>query len=271
MKKVIELNGTTSGFAVYLYDKKDFIKGSMINNENEKDKKVFDPNVIKLFRSLDLLKSYMSSKMDIRNPYKYKLWIFIDDLEIDFDDVQETENGYEYFHNGIHYCIKETKNDQIIKIGYFTFSKKDDIEDKKQLRNLSKMYMNMIESSIYDIIKFPNCAPAIDSIIKDKSGCICISLKDSTVKVNICYNNKIMDLNMKRKEVGTRCIPYLKEMDKFRSIFVYMTKDGPDHNGYYYQYSEKIKDMILEYLEMNYSDYDPDFIEVEFKGNIFTN
>lgn len=201
--KNVKLDGKQYGVIVYLYELKDYLRSA--------DK------TLKLFKSVELAKVYIASN-NIRNPHKYRLMFSLNDRIIDFMIAQKINNGYELYINDMKYVLEEGGSDKVIEIGYLNFEESDKKFINQTYRTVKELASKVART--YDIN-----TPTLSSVAKDKNKHLCCNVKDSTAKIHICYNSQIMDLNQKRKEKETRCIPYEKSMDKYGSLFFYVTKD----------------------------------------------
>ena len=257
MNKEYELNGLTTGFALWVFAKEDFLK----NSEGKRY----------LFKSLDLAKVYAANDANIKNPYDYKVWLILEDEEIDFDVVEEFEGYYEYFSESTRHFIIPKKKDEVLKLGYFVFENGDrTLTDKEYGRKRGRELYGYIREALSDLIKYPYRIPAIDSIYRDSNGHMCASLKDSTCKIHVCYNNQIMTLNQERKELGIRCLPYEKSMDKFVTIYTYITKDIFEPKRFENDLKAiQVQQLIVDFIKEKYPESEPRYIGVNFNGNIF--
>ena len=83
-------------------------------------------------------------------------------------------------------------------------------------------------------------------------------------------NAALMTLNQDRRELGLRCLPFIKQMDRYLTFYVYTTKDVSE--------SDKIKakdktdiilnDGIISILEHDHNDAEIKYVPVEYSGFI---
>ena len=269
MSKFVELDGVKNGIAVYLYGNEDFLKGNAIRDE-ETRKFIIHPDKNKLFKNVESARAFLFSRFNITNPCDYKFYFFLEDgIQIDFDNAEYfPECGYyEYYHNsGECYFIKEENINRVTSIGYFTFA---DIYPDTTGNTISAKYKEYIKNAINEIVKYPDSFPTISKISIDKNGHLVAYVKGTTIQIHILTNSQIMDLNTKRKEYGMRCIPYLKEMDKFKTIYCYITKDNNDFSdNTINQKIDKVIEIIVEVINNHNPEIACSFIPVEFKGVI---
>ena len=263
--KMITLNGISKGFAIYLEEQKDFIRDECKSNEAV----VVQPN-IKLFENLETAKAELFSRFSITDPYDYKIWLFVDDKRIDYYNIHYIEPYYEYYdEDGVHYYIQETVTEKVVNIGYFIFEDGEEkkICDPKIGTKKSKQLYGYIKDVVSLLVSFPDLSTAIERVYRDSNGFLCLKIKGSTSKIHILYNSQIMDLNMKRRDDNIRCIPYDKNFDKYKSIFIFTTKDPSDYD--YKNHENSLIELILEELNFNYPESNPRYIPVQFNGNIF--
>lgn len=256
-KKYYELDGRTNGFSMWIFDNNDFIK-------NQNGKRM-------LFKSIELAKAYAFKQFNIHNSYEYKLWIVLDDLEIDYDDIELVNGIYEYYHNSEIYLISPCIRNLVTRLGYFVFEDGDKkLTEKEYGKNRSKELFGYIKDALTDLIKQPSVYP-IQIITTDKLGHLCVPIKNSTFKVHICFNHQIMTLNQKRKSEECRCLPYEKSMDKYTTIYTYITKDVSEPKKISESEEEaiKIQEAIINFLSNKYPEIKPKYTGVEFHGNIY--
>lgn len=252
--KMAVLDGKTNGFIIYLKDRKSF----MLKNGSPR-----------LFKNLELAKTFCSVIYKKFTPLEYKIFLYVDGKSIDFDYVSKREDHYEVYTLSGKYYVFESVENRVTNLGYYVFEKGDTERcDKKYGEKRSKELYRNIRHTISDIFRYINIDPSIESITKE-DGHLVVNIKDSTAKIHFLYNSEIMDLNQARKEENKRCLPYDKAMDKYTTIYSYATVDNSEPEGF--GSKEKINkmiDYIIDYLKDSYSDIDPHYVPVEFKGII---
>ena len=262
--KFVKLDGRNSGLAVYLFRNEDFVK---LERSNKR----------RLFKNVQSAKAFLASNLNIHNPCAYKFWIIIDDIEIDFDDVQKIDDKFECIYNDTYYFIQEVIEEKVINIGYLVFDdgydsnheKHNKKKDMERSEDLFKYCRNVLEN----LIRRPLTTPAIESLEilendprTDLPIHIVASVKGSTMKVHICHNSCLMNINMRRKEYGIRCIPYDAKANKYLSIFCFCTCDMTDRDTLIPSKSAILINNITEKLKNKFSEADPRYIPVQFKG-----
>ena len=269
--KVITLDGINSGFGIYLERKEDFIRNNMIFIPKSM-KSVVGENDIKLFKNLETAKAYLNYKFKITDPHDYKIWLFVNDMEIDYDNIQYNSPYYEYYdEENIHYYIMETAVEKVTNIGYIVFEDGDEkkICDPKIGSKKSKELYGYVRQAISSIVSYPDLDVSIEKIYRDSKGFLCLKLKNSTAKIHILYNSQIMDLNMNRKAGGLKCIPFIGDMDKYKSIYIFATKDESDYLIKDIEdYIMTIINMIMEELVYYYQESNPRYVPVQFNGYV---
>lgn len=137
-------------------------------------------------------------------------------------------NGYYQLYDSdlmIKYYIKERHDNRISWIGYLGLDNGlTERKDKSYGINRSKEFFDAIWQVSHEIL-LKNKTASIDKIYSLPDKEIMITVKDSTAEIHIVGNSKIMDINQRRKELGERCIPYDKSVDKFLTVFVYITTE----------------------------------------------
>jgi hypothetical protein len=174
--------------------------------------------------------------------------------------------------NAIKYNIKEDNMQKVVKLGYIVTEKGDTVRCDKQygVKQVKKL-LEYARDIGFGIL----CENMDISFTRIERGNYryTFSIKNSTGKINIVTNSKLMDINQDRKQVDIRCLPYLKEMDKFTTLYIYATKDPaetPKAN------TDEAINKLIEYIVNDFNYYyfnneDDDevfFKEVEFNGYI---
>lgn len=211
-KQYYKLDGKDNGFALWIYEEERFVQNTY--------------NKTLLFKSLDLAKVYIANQCNILNPYNYKVLIILSDRgEIDFNNVYGDEDTdiYYYYDNDELIAIEPDCNEQVLSLGYYVFEEGDTIQTQKEYgKRRQKELFRYINESFADIMKYSS---KIAKINRDRNNHLCISIANSTSKIHVCFNSQIMTLNQERKELGIRCLPYEKEIDKYTTIYTYITRD----------------------------------------------
>lgn len=257
MENFIKLNGQTTGFAVYLHEKEDFIKEKQTGLK-------------KLFKNLNDARSWLANVYKIYNATDYKLWIITPEIEIDFDDVQQVDGYYQYFYNTRLIFIEEERVDKVNSLGYIVFEDGDKKKNDKNGSRKNKEFVSMVTNVVNDIVKEEaDLLNGIESITETKNGHIMLNIKNCTGKVCICTIAQLMDFNMSRKELELRGFPFLADKDKFFCLYIYSIKSMSEPNGFETEKKTKAMiDLIMEYLQVKYFYVDPHYVPVEFKGTI---
>ena len=260
--KYYELDGKTAGIIIKIGE--DYYKDGKGN--------------LYLFKSLDLAKTYLARDKKIYNPKDYKIYILIkenDNEEIlDYNNMIDYEGIYYYItENAKSYFISPIIKNEISRIGYFVFEDGDKIlSDKEYGKKRNKEIYNYIVKALSDMVLnsyLPMSKPSIEYISKDENGHLFAKMKNSTVKIHICLNNQIMDLNQYRKDNNIRCLPYDKNMDKYLSIYTYITKDMAEPKKFKSEiYGQSIQDDLITYINNYYPESEPRYIGIQFNGKI---
>lgn len=256
----VKLDGQTNGFALWLF------------SSNEEDKFCKDNRgKIKLFKNLDLARSWVANNFGIVNPYSYKVWIMCGnpEIEIDFEDCEKIFGYYEYIFEDTKYFIEEEKIDKVTKLGYIVFENGDEEKtDKAYGKKRSKELFNNVKTVIYDLAKYPNWSPAIGSVGK-YNGHLVVKLANCTGKIHIMFISQLMDFNVLRKENEKRCLPFEPNKDKYLCLYIYLSKDVSDPVNFGIEDKlNKVEELIIDYLKDYYPESNPRYIGVEFKGTI---
>lgn len=265
MNKIyLKLDGITNGFSI-----KNIDEGGRV-----------DP---KLFTSIDLLKTYYFQEEDIyisadRN-YKIVLVCWSLSCVIPIDKLEYIGGNYEYIGDGTAqerkaiYVFTPANVETVVNTGYFVFEHGDSkFVDKEYGKVRSNQLYNMIKEALNYILMENEKNYTITNIVRDENKHLSVSIKGSTYKLKVCFCSQLMNINQARKEDGNRCLPFFKNMDKFVTFYVYITKDSKEDETYNnYISANRIRSKIVDYIKEYYPETEMKYVEVSFNGTILMN
>lgn len=256
-----KMDGKTCGFGAVHFPQ---------NSENEEFIRDKDGN-IKLFKNMGLLKSWMNNVVHENNPFMYEIFIKpkFEDFLIPFDEVQFLNGVYEWYSdNGILFMFKESKVVKTLDLGYFVFEKNPSKEiSKEEGKDKAKKLYKAARIALQQLVSFPNAPYAIEAIGVDSFGNVTGRLKGSTGEIHICKNIKLIEMNMNRKKERVRCLPFISDLDKFSSLYIFTTKDLSDPNSFDHQKKlELVRDVLLDILQQYYPEIS--YVPVSYHGTI---
>lgn len=228
-----------------------------------------------LFDNIKVAKVYMINKLGITNPYNYKLYFRISDRDIDIDELMYDKDSkyYIYNSNGEIIYIKESCTTRVNQIGYFIFNDGDQphIIDRQEGRAIEQRLLTNVKKVAADYQRYFDCNPSIEGITIDDNMHCTLTIKGTTAAIRICTNGQLVQLNQKRKDDGTRCIPFEK-VDKYNTLFTYITIDDAEPEPEQFKGYEKAKalqEIIVEYLKDYYPEDSPRYHRVTFNGDLY--
>ena len=238
---------------------------------------------------------YLKENMNMTEPYKFKnfdiarftakhilkdrkiRYVFhLNDLkrDIPMDHCQFINGYYQYYdlETDTKYYIREIKLRQIHRVGYLCFEN-GDVErcDKEYGNSRQRELFKWLVTTIDGYMATNQCIYKKERIT-GKSWVLYI--KDSTAKIHINANSRIMDINQDLKAKGKRCIPYNRNHDKFLTFHVYA--DADIQEKIYIQSGSKISKAIEDIIECLHMDIpedqldtiNPKWVELPFNGYI---
>lgn len=282
-KRVIFLDGIDSGFVIMHLD-------------DESGKWKLDGNIFReKFSTLQLAKSYLRTTKGAYDSNKYSFAIISECMRTisgyliptPWWHLHEVEGHYEYYdQQGNLYWFVPEEHPVLIKAGYIVFGDGDKIEVNPEGVKLSRKYMD----SIIKVVKNEMCTNPEANIAGYKSDANwnnMVYFKDSTYRLNLYYSYQLMCINQKRKAESKRCIPFIKGLDRYKTIYTCITKDAEESKPYLNnsvpesvisrQHDQSVNaDVVLETIVDRLHDQFPElnvrFMEVQLKhGCLFLN
>lgn len=168
----------------------------------------------------------------VRNNPDTKFWIKLQDGRmISTSSCLVDNDGVYHFVDNEEKCtylIYPNKESKLLQCGYITFEGGENgkvIEDANLGIQRNEMYFNIIKSCSSNLIA-ENYDEGPFKICRSNKDEFVIQLKGSTVKVHIVTNRFLMNLNQARKEKNQRVLPFLKNVDRYLSLYFYFEKES---------------------------------------------
>lgn len=233
---------------------------------------ILKPDIDKIFSSLELAKIYCM-RNNISDP-EYGIYMKDIDAYVPYHDVEEVQDlgFYEWYDlNNIRTIFHSKKERKVIDIGYMIFKDGDSgkfIEDYKE----GKKELKNIFNNIYDTTRQLSYVENI-KVEKFKETMI-IHVPSTTAELNISTVPHMLWQNGQRKAYGednhhSRALPYLKNMDRWMTIYTYITIDKNEFTiNYGKEKIKKIRDKIIDYLNDIGEDLRVRYHIVPFGGTI---
>lgn len=252
--KIVQLDGANAGIAVeVIANKRRFVR--------------YKDN-IRIFKNLELAKvtcNRLTGECGNRAEY----YIVTKDLRIPISKCYITKHSFEYLDitNNIRYIFRNEVNLTATQLGYLVFEDGDIIRcDKKygykRQRDLFNYVLDMASEMVSENF-------LVTKVERKNMNHIILRIRNSTGAIHIISNARLMDINQARKANGERCIPYIKQMDKFTTLFFYCVKDSfePTRINSIEIMDEAIVDLSVR-LQNNIPETSPKIVDVEFSGYI---
>ena len=259
IRKNVKLNGKDQGVAVIIS------KNPKTGAYNFfKDKKT---DQIKLFLNIEMAKS-ISDKQLSNVANRQFCFILADKKMIMLDECQKVGNSYQYSYQYIEddsvYYIKEDYTAKVTSIGYLTFYDGDTVRcDKAEGANKNKQLFSEVRNEIMQLFRENIKGYGIKNIFSKYREYV-IKPQDTSCRIHILQVSQMMSINQLRKEKGERVLIFNKDMDKFTTFYVYITKmtDEPKYID-----SDTLGNKIIELMIDDFKYFHPElntkFVKVD--------
>lgn len=228
----------------------------------------------KLFTNLDSLKAAITNARLKHHEYRILISFISKDkkrVAISYNDVMKLSDGrYIFYYNNERYVVTEENEELIIGAGYIVTNHGDTerIDDYKHGMMVYRHLTNRIMKICKELVLYPDLHLKIN---KHSWKRFQLGFTDSTVKVTFLDRDIMVKTNQARKEEGKKAFPFLKNMDKYSTLYAYISCDsieGLDPG------LAKMGFDLLEYITENlrefYSDLKlyPSFERIEIKTDM---
>lgn len=262
-EKYVSLDGRNNGVVIYLNERQKLL-------EFRNEESVLVP---KLFRSIKLAKIFLREILEITNPRDYSVLFSIDGLKYGLEEAG-FENGYYIIYSKnpdseeiTKYYISEEVNDRVIEIGYLSFyDAQNSFLEKSERQQVQKEIYRITRDVIQEMLLNNTY---FEKVCKCDDGHLCCNVKFSSAKIHIYHNDRLINLNQERKNNGIRCLPFMKEIDCWSSLYYCVTKDvyEPDKFGSAHIGVEYLHE-IMERIKAFDPNLNASLVPIEFKGDI---
>ena len=185
------------------------------------------------------------------NPRSY--YFFIENKQFSLDYSQKVEDHWEIYTLDCLYKIYEGKNVFAYDFWYLVFENGDQNQYDKEYGNTRQYELLDIVAIEGQKILMENNLISISRIIRKSKSEVVFDVKNSTARIHILLNKKLVSLNQTRKEKGEFCFKYTKNLDKYTSLYVYATRDTEEPRD-----SDSIHkvETLLKWMIDDLKDYD---------------
>lgn len=207
----------------------------------------------------------------------FDIGFLLDGKYIPITKFQEITPGiYQAFINETIVNVIPIKREQIIKCGYFSFvgDPEEKITNHKEgIKINKKVYRALREATSYMVRTGEFSHSEQDNSITYMADINIAPLKyinsSDTCTFRLLRGFELVKINEIRKACGEYVIPFIGKLDKFKNIYFCFTKDKHEFaNDYYDNHMQYIIDTMMNYLETNYPELNPNIINLDIKHQI---
>lgn len=277
------LDGTKNGIAAYIKSRKQWIKRSDGRN-------AFFPNFetleARLFREQDL------------NYHDVEFYFLINELPLILTKVYpqpkvpitfrlsdavrcdigwkicryEVINGITYLHV---YILQEVNNHVVTNIGYID-CRMNGVHDDNHDARFEYKKLKTIRSMVTDAITNLAEVQGYGVTVKKSNFGIDAVVDHTTAHIHIWQNSRLMDYNTEIKKMRTdqeandyRCLPFLKDKDKYGTMYMFITcEDSDSQCNYTRTRADQVQENFMLYLQDLYPDEKFIYVPCKFMGKI---
>lgn len=170
--------------------------------------------------------------------------------------------------NGIVYNFNEKRTHKVSNLNYLIFDDGDTVRvDKEYGIERQKELIGFVADVASRLLGEKRKQNAI-SLLELRRKELIVHIKGTTAKIHVTYNSKLMSINQKKSLTpGVRRIPFLKEMDKFVTFYVFVSKDiGEGRRVGGEEMADAVIQDIIRDLQTYYDDCKPKIHHIDYNG-----
>ena len=223
VKKVVNFDGKKNGIIVKLIDEDG--NGHYFMHRN--DQGPF------LFTNMESAK--IVTDVSARNDYK-QYFICLEDMMYPIDDCLIVGNEFHVINNNEYIIAKQVVGVKLVSAGYFVFENGDiERSDREYGTKRQKELFNTIRKAATRLMYNVDLNDGnyhVNFMGRGANKDFRFKIKDSTAEIHVITNSHLMDYNQMRKENNQRVLPFLKNMDKYLTFYVYGTKNANEPKSF---------------------------------------
>lgn len=238
-----------------------------VANSNKRRFILLTDGSIRLYRNLEA--AIVSAKGIIGSDVEFEYFIVINkEKYFSLNDAQRINGTYQIYDGDNLYIVKETRKLSLVTAKYLVFENGDTTRyDRSYGSKRVKKLMSMVKEELKSIFT-ENNSTTYNKIEKREDEFV-LHLRGTTAKIHILQNSQVMTINQRNREVHKKCLPFIKEMDKYTTLYVYGTIDcGEPKSLDNAKKIETILSWIISDFEQMYPELDPKYINIGVDNNI---
>ena len=253
--KNVTFDGQTSGI----------VAKSKVGENNKKARFITlgDKVSPRIFNNLEIAK--LTAKIIMPN-VKFDYFLKFGKKKVNINSCFLLDGIWQYIEGNTLYLIKENRSRKTSYLGYICFEDGD-------TKRCDKEYGIPRQKELFDYIKYELGSLLCENIgvsrIEKKGKEFIVHFIDTTYQIHIMYGQKLMSYNQAQRAAGKKCLPFIKDVDKFLTFYIYIDKDRTESirlNGE--EIANTMKKYIMDDLVEFYQDANPKYIDINYDGYI---
>ena len=270
-----KLDGEENGIRAFIRSRNSYIKRS-------DGKSTLFPNFTcinaRLFREQDL--DYHDVKFEFVVQDKFQGEVVLQMNESVFDNTDNCWKVYRYENimgNTYHhvYMLKEIETYVVTNIGYIV-SKVNGTHDPNHDPKFEYAKLKTLRKQVNDALTKMINVPGYGLSWGKSNFGLNVGIDNTTAHLQIWTNGKLMDYNTDIKKhrdstniIDYRCLPFLKDKDKYGSLYMFITTEASDAQCTYTRTrADQAEENLILYLQDLYPNEDFQYIPCPYKGDI---
>ena len=208
---VVNLDGVRTGIFAYVPEDD--------NPLTVKERITFGQRKSWLFRNYDVMMSSLINNHYKLNNIRFAFKYGKDDY-MSFDEFQMIDGAYVGFYEGQRITIVPETSRRVSRVYYLVIEQENsDLSEYELQKETFKLFRKVAKT-----IPGLYCGTA-EIVPFDENGFFEIKMVDNTVRLHIGSTSKIAQLNKARIQEEKPCIPFIKDIPKYTSLYIYGDKD----------------------------------------------
>lgn len=176
-----------------------------------------------------LNKNILNAVLERNNVTRFRYGLLVEGKLVPMSEIDETSEEFmtcRYItDDALNHVICNVK-DRVISVGYFSFGwdPTERVEDREEGKKISKKNSKMVQDAISYLVRKGELSPRV----KDYNGHSANRLPGTTIRIRTIKCCELVKINEFRKSIGLKCLPFDKDLDRWKSIYFIFTIDVND-------------------------------------------